>query len=254
MKVRIAAAVAVFAATALTGCGSAADKTNTAGEPGSKVVAGAEASAGAEDAAAEGSKAEAQLTVGDYGFTQFGKSEYTGPRVSYALVVSNKGTAIGTSAKVQVTFEDGAGGVVDSQEDYLAAVLPGSSVALAGELPDTAGVKKMTVQVLPGSSEALKSKPANFTVSKIKTKTQEYTGVKTTASVASPFTEDLEEVQAVAVYRNAKGKIIGGDFTYISFIPAGGKAAVSIESFAHEKVPAKTEVYVGLSSLSLLGD
>jgi hypothetical protein len=57
---------------------------------------------------------------------------------------------------------------------------------------------------------------------------------------------------AVAVYRNAKGKIIGGDSTFINFIPAGGKAAVSIDSFSQMKVPAKTEVYVALSGLSLL--
>ena len=248
-------AAGLFAAAALTGCGSAAEKASTAGEASSNVVAGAEEGAAAEDASDQesaGSEAAAQLEVSDYGFTQFPESEYSGPQVSYAVVVDNKGTAIGGNAKVQITFESQDGEVVDSAEDYLAAVLPGTSVALAGQLMDADGVKKMTVQVLPGESEPLESKPANFTVSKVKSKVQEYSGVKTTASVSSPFTKDLEELQAVAVYRDKKGKVIGGDSTFINFIPAGGKASVSIESFSQQKVPAKTEVYVALTSLSLL--
>lgn len=254
MKVRTTiAATTLVVATALTGCGSAADKTNTSGDATSKVVAGTDGGASAEEVA-ETTKGKAVLKVAEYGFTQLPKSDYSGPSVSYALIITNDGDAIGSNAQVQISFEGADGSVVDSQEDYATAVLPGTSVALAGYLPDAAGVKKMTVQLLPGQDEALEDKPANFTVSKVKTKTQEYTDVKTTATVTSPFTKDLKDVEAVAVYRNAKGKIIGGDDGFVNFIPAKGKASVSIESMAFEKVPANTEVYVALSSLSLLGD
>lgn len=240
---------ALTAALALAGCGSAAETTSTKGETTSAVVSGEGAATGSSDGQAD---AEAELKVSDYGFTQLPKSDFGGPSVSYAVIVTNEGGAIATDAQVQISFEDKAGGVVDSQEDYLTVVLPGTSVALGGAVIDAAGVTKMTVQVLPGDSEPLEDKPANFEVTKIKTKAQEYTGVKTTASVSSPFVKDVKDATAVAVYRNAKGKIIGGDFTFINFIPAGGKAAVSIDSFSQTKVPAKTEVYVGLSGLSLL--
>lgn len=254
MKIRFQTAAAVLVtAAALSACGSAADKATTAGEAKSKVVAGAESTASAEDAA-ETTKGGSALKVSEYGFTQLPKSEYSGPSVSWALVVTNDGDAIGSDAKVQVSFEDKGGDVVDSHEDYLTAVLPGTSVALAGYLPDAEGVKKMSVQVLPGEDEALESAPDNFVVSKVKTKTEEYFGIKTTASVSSPFTKDLENLHAVAVYRNAKGKIVGGESSFVNFVPAKGKAAISIESTAFEKVPAKTEVYVALSSLSLLSE
>lgn len=239
------------AALALSACGSASETTSTEGETTSAVVSGsAQASATASsDGQAEES---AELKVRDYGFTQLPKSEFAGPSVSYAVIVTNEGTAIATNAQVQISFEDEAGGVVDSEEDYLTAVLPGSSVALGGDVIDAAGVKKMTVQVLPGDTESVEGEPANFEITKIKTKAEEYTGVKTTASVKSPFVKDLKDVKAVAVYRNAQGKIIGGDFTFINFIPAGGNAAISIDSFSQKTVPAKTEVYVALSGLSLL--
>ena len=242
---------ALTAALALAGCGSAAETTSTKGETTSAVVSGEGAATGSSDGQAE-AEAGAELKVSDYGFTQLPKSDFGGPSVSYAVIVTNEGGAIATDAQVQISFEDKAGGVVDSQEDYLTVVLPGTSVALGGAVSDAAGVTKMTVQVLPGDSEPLDDKPANFEVTKIKTKAQEYTGVKTTASVSSPFVKDVKDATAVAVYRNAKGKIIGGDFTFINFIPAGGKAAVSIDSFSQTKVPARTEVYVALSGLSLL--
>jgi hypothetical protein len=254
MNRTLSTVAALTAALALAGCGSAAETTSTKGETTSAVVSGEEATAtGSSDGQAEDvAEAGAELKVSEYGFTQLPKSDFAGPSVSYAVLVTNEGGAIATNAQVQISFEDKAGGVVDSQEDYLTAVLPGTSVALGGVMIDAAGVEKMTVQVLPGDSEPLEGKQANFEVTKIKTKTQEYTGVKTTASVSSPFVKDVKDAMAVAVYRNAKGKIIGGDSTFINFIPAGGKAAVSIDSFSQMKVPAKTEVYVALSGLSLL--
>lgn len=51
----------------------------------------------------------------------------------------------------------------------------------------------------------------------------------------------------------AGGAIVGGDRTFVDFVPTGGSAAVEITSFSDLPAPAGTEVYAELSNLSLLG-
>jgi hypothetical protein len=236
-------------------CGSAAEMTGTEGEATSSVVAGEDSSVGDAESGSPSPTAAADavvLKVEGSGFTQFPKTEYSEPSVSYGAVISNSGSQIATNVQVQVGLEDGSGAVVDSEDKYLPVILPGTSVGVTGTAFEAAGVKKVSVQVLPGQSEPVSGDPGNFEVSKITTKKVEYGGLKTTAVVMSPFTKDLKDLEAVAIYRNAKGKIIGGDFTYLNFVPAKGKASLSIEGPTWEKKPAKTEVYISLSGLSLL--
>ena len=230
-------------------CGSAAESTTTDGESKSEVVSGENSSASSAPAAANA----VVLKLEGSGFTQFPKDEYGGPAsVSYAAVISNQGSEIATNVQIQVGLLDKGGSVVDSEEHSLAAVLPGTSVAISGGAYDADGVTKLSVKILPGQSEKPTGAAGNFTVSKVATKTVEYGGLKTTAVVASPFTKDLKDVEAVAVYRDAKGDIIGGDVTFVNFIPAKGTATVSIDNLTWKKKPAKTDVYVAISSLSLL--
>ena len=241
----------VVAAIALSSCGSAAEKATTQGDASSRVVAGGAtptASASTEEAPAPDA-----VTVEDYGFTQFPKSEFGPPTGTYGVVISNSGEQIATNVQVQIGLEDASGVVVDSRDAYIAVILPKTSVALSGANIEATGVKKMTVQALPGTYESLEEEPANFEVSKVTTRAQEYGGLKTTAVVTSPFTKDLKELQVVAIYRDGKGKVVGGDFTFLNFIPAKGRATVSIDSFAgFEEAPAKTDVYVAMSTLTLL--
>lgn len=230
-------------------CGSAAESTTTEGESKSKVVSGENSAASSAPPAGNA----VVLKLNESGFTQSPKDEYGSPAsVSYAAVISNSGSEIATNVQIQVGLLDASGSVVDSEEHSLAAVLPGTEVAFSGSAYDAEGVTKMDVKILPGQSEKPTGAAGNFTVAKVATKTVEYGGLKTTAVVTSPFTKDLKDVEAVAVYRDAKGKIIGGDFTYVNFIPAKGTANVSIDNLTWKKKPAKTEVYISISSLSLL--
>jgi len=243
----------------VTACGSAADTASTEGETQSQVVAGQDrtedSSATSETVEAEEPAAAADLQVVDYGFTQLDGGEYGTPGVTYGVVVANNGSAIATDAQAQITFKDANGVVVDTVEDYLSVVLPGTSVALGDYVYDAAGVESMTVQILPGSVEELEGEPANFTISNVTTREQEFGGLKTTATVASPFTRDLEDLYAVAIYRDGADKVIGGAFTFLGFVPAGGEAAVSIDSFADGlPAPARTEVFIAFSGLTLLAD
>jgi hypothetical protein len=251
-----------------TACASPAEQTSTAGEPTSSVVQGsatdsttptAEPSASSEapesEAAAtsEEEAATAELSVEDYGFTQTTGGEYSEPSITYAVIFSNSGNGIAGNAQFQIAFEGAGGEVLHSEQGYVTAVLPGTSVAHAGYAYEVDGAEKMTVQLMPGDTEALEDDAANFEVSDITTAPQEFGGLKTTATVESPFTKDLEMLETVAVYRDDAGDIVGGDMTYLNFVPAGGKAAVTIDGMTWEgDPPAETEVYVALTSLTLL--
>lgn len=253
------AILALATLTFSTGCSAVAEVASTEGDAQSEVVSGE--ATGAEPSSAEvkeqedaAEKAVAELKVVDHGFTQLEAGEYgTPPGVTYGVVIENSGNAIAGNAQVQISFMDAEGTVVDTREEYLTAVLPGTSVALGDYLYDASGVTKMTVQALPGQSEPLENDPANFTVSKVTTRAQEYGGLKTTATVESPFTKDLKDLKAVAIYRDQSDKIIGGGFTFLNFVPAGGKAAVSIDSsFGKGLTPASTDVHIALSGLTML--
>lgn len=259
----------------IAGCASPAEQTSTAGEPTSNVVQGQqeesapptteeatteeattpaeESSSKAEEPTEEDDAAVADLSVDDYGFTQIPEGEYgSAAGISYAVVFENAGSAIATQAQYQIAFEDNAGTVLSSEQGYVTAVLPGTSIAAAGYVYDVDGAEKMTVQLMPGDSEEIDGEAANFEVTNVTSTPQEFGGMKTTATVASPFTKDLENLEAVAVYRNADGEIIGGDFTYLNFVPAGGTSAVEITGSYEGEAPSETEVFIALSGLSLL--
>lgn len=269
MRISRALIPITIAVMTVTACASPAEQTSTAGEPTSSVVQGtseastaptaeslttsADPSSEAAETSETTEEAAAELAVDEYGFSQMSGGEYGEPGISYAAVFSNAGSAIATDAQVQITFESEDGTVLSSEQGYLTVVLPGSSVALGGYVYDVEGAETMSVQLLPGGDEALDEDPANFEVTKITTEGDEYGMLTTTATVDSPFTKDLENLEVVAVYRNASGDIIGGDFTYLNFVPAGGSAAVEVTGMGWEgDAPAETEVYVALSGLSLM--
>ncbi len=94
----------------------------------------------------------------------------------------------------------------------------------------------------------------NFAVSNVRTHPEQFGGLKTTASIESPFKKDLKDVKAVAVYRYKRDKVVGGAFKFVNFVPGKGRASVTIDDMGVTKLPgrAKTDVYVALSGLSLL--
>jgi hypothetical protein len=63
----------------------------------------------------------------------------------------------------------------------------------------------------------------------------------------------LDSVEVVVVYYDGGGAIIGGEFTFVNFIPAGGTSAFEVTSFNDLPGLDHVEVYPQLSSLTLLG-
>jgi len=193
-----------------------------------------------------------EVTITGNGFTQLPPNSIGSSYLTYGVVVQNPSDDIATSVSLNIAFYNDAGVVVKATDQTISVILPGQSAAY-GESLQAAGATRMEVQALVGRWEEATTTSGAFTASGITTTPREYLGLQTNATLSSTFAKDLKQVVAVAIYRDAAGAIVGGDRTYVDFVPTGGSTAVEITSFTDLPAPAGTEVYAELSSLSLLG-
>jgi hypothetical protein len=193
---------------------------------------------------------EVQITGN--GFTQLPPDSIGNSYLSYGVVVQNPSDEIATRVSLNVAFYNDAGVVVKAANPSIDVILPGQTAAY-GEMLEATGATRMEVQALVGSWQTPTGTVGAFTASGVTTTPQDYLGLQTNATLSSTFAKDLKEVVAVAIYRDGNGTIVGGDRTFVDFVPAGGQAAVEITALSQLPPPAATEVYAELSNLSLLG-
>jgi hypothetical protein len=193
---------------------------------------------------------EVQITGN--GFTQLPPNSIGTSYVSYGVVVQNPSDDIATRVSLNVAFYNDAGVVVKAESPSIDFILPGQTAAYGDDI-QVAGATRMEVQALVGTWETATTTTGAFTASGVSTTPRDYLGLQTNATLSSTFAKDLKEVVAVAIFRDGSGAIVGGDHTFVDFVPAGGQAAVEISSFTDLPAPAATEVYGQLSNLSLLG-
>jgi len=193
-----------------------------------------------------------EVTLAGNGFTQLPPDSIGNAYVSYGVIVKNPSDDIATRVSLNVAFYNDAGVVVKADNPTIDVILPGQTAAY-GETLEVAGATRMEVQALVGNWQTATTTTGAFTASGVSTTTRDYGGLQTNATLSSTFGKDLKEVVAVAIYRDANGAIVGGDRTFVDFVPAGGSAAVEISNFSDVPAPAGTEVYAELSNLSLQG-
>ncbi len=104
------------------------------------------------------------------------------------------------------------------------------------------------MQVRPGTLSDKKFPPA-FTTEKVTIVPGDYSA-HATGIVKSGASQDFKELEADTVVYDSAGKIIGGGFTFIDFVPAGGQAAVEM-SITYAGNPANAVMYGRLSGLSI---
>ena len=71
---------------------------------------------------------------------------------------------------------------------------------------------------------------------------------KVAAVVRNPGASDVKSPRVSALLLDAEGQIIGGGFTYPSFVPAGGQSAVEV-SVRGAAEPASVRVYARSSGI-----
>jgi hypothetical protein len=203
--------------------------------------------------------ARADLEVTEYGFSTWQEEFDDGARLSWAVVVSNPNPAdswLATSTDVRVSFYDAGGGVISSATDTVALLLPGGQAALVGSdspfsNPDLGLIASMDVRLGQPQWEEADGPLGAFEVSGVQVRTGQFGDSTVTGQVASTFADEIEDAYAVAVCRDAAGAIIGGDFTFIEFIPSGETTPFEISGFGSPPGTSSADVFVTFSFLSL---
>jgi hypothetical protein len=196
------------------------------------------------------------LAVTGQGFTQLQPDEIGNSYASVAAVVKwNSTSEIASDVEVTLTLSNAAGVVVSSDSEDVGAIFPGQSAAVT-ENPQVSGATSLRVQALVGTTQSLPTgdvSPTLTTTGVVNTPGE--FGSSTTGTITSTSKKDLKEVQATAVYLNSAGAIIGGDFTFVDFVPANGSTSFQIQGTSDSGIPglANTVVYGSFSNLTVAG-
>jgi hypothetical protein len=183
--------------------------------------------------------------------TGFGQDKTS---VAYAFTISNPNQGLAVeSTQYQVSVYDEAGKVLKTDSGYLDVVFPGQVTGFAGTTyldSDSDVVAKVEIQLSEGDYESTEAMPT-FESSQVAYVPADYSP-QVAAVISSPYKKDVDTLRVAAIAYDDAGKIIGGGYTYLSFVPASGQSAVMM-SVTTQGEPAKVEVYAGFSSLSSLG-
>lgn len=157
----------------------------------------------------------------------------------YAVVLDNPNPDhVFPSAGITIEAVDANGVILDSGNDYT-TILQGRTV-IVGDFFSVGSGSIAKLEVRGPTSAAASSSPAaetgSFTVSDIAT-AQEYGWMDVTGKVTSTFSEDQELVTVAVIARDAAGTIVGGDYTFIDRLPAGGTAQFESSLWNVENLP-----------------
>ena len=193
------------------------------------------------------------LEIVDYGFSTFTAYDDT-TRASWAVVVDNPNDDLHVANRVNVTvtLTDTDGSVVHSDTDSISVLLPGQQAAVVGRtLDDVSEVADMRVQARARSWDEEPGPFGEFTPSDVSVTAQDRRGWRVSGHLASTFTRDFEDVYVKAVLRDEAGDIVGGEFTFVDFVPAGDDTSFQINVSADLDEVVSADVYAHLSSLSM---
>lgn len=157
----------------------------------------------------------------------------------YAVVLENPNADyVFPSAGITVEAVDANGVILDSGSNYT-TILQGRTVVV-GDFFEVGSGTIAKLDVRGPTSAAATSSPAaetgSFTVSEIAT-AAEYGWMDVTGKVTSTFSEDQDLVTVSVIARDAAGTIVGGDFTFIDRLPAGGTAQFESSLWNVENLP-----------------
>lgn len=190
----------------------------------------------AEPSVAPAADAPLPVEVVETGFS------YSGGDLHYAVILRNPNESgwVANYMAVQVGMVDGSGDLIDSASDNI-TLLPGQTSAIVGSVTGAKATKALEVQVANGESDwqEIDYQAGNLAISQVKVNRGEYDN-SVTGRVESHFSEQVEDLQVIVVYRQGGG-IIGGDYTYVDFVPANGKSSFKMYS-DFERLPAGVKV------------
>lgn len=177
-----------------------------------------------------------------------------GQEVGVAFLVKNNNTKQPVlNSQFQVIAYDDTGNVLKTESGYIEIVYPGQQTAGYSDmyLPEGKKLAKVVVQIKSGEPGNANLDASPFKVDKISFFPGQFSN-HVTALVSNSSGNTYTELRTVAVAYDEKDSIIGGGYTFISFIPANGHAPFSTSVHTTGK-PARWEVYANETSLSSYG-
>lgn len=184
------------------------------------------------------------LELVDFGFGADGFG------TSYGLLVRNPNEAFSLElSKYAITALDENGTVVATDSGYIDVILSGQEMGIGGSLfaqGDTP-IVDIRVHIRDGSfvetdltagftAEDATFIPGNFSSD-------------VTGTIVNPYNSEITNLRVNALVFDDGGNIVGGGFTYLDFIPAQGKSAVSVQ-VSTAVTPSSSQLYASTSSLS----
>jgi hypothetical protein len=160
----------------------------------------------------------------------------------------NSGYAL-ESSMYQSTSYSSDGFVLCVSSGYINVLLPAQTLGVADSqyLDEGVIVSRVDVQIKTGSFSELNVIPM-FTSENVNFIPDEYSP-QVTGEIISPYNKEVSNVRVDAIAYNEAGEIIGSGYTYLNFVPANSKAAVSVYVTV-AGTPARVELFASPSALS----
>lgn len=186
-----------------------------------------------------GQASDGDLTIVQQGFSQV--DDYD--EVAWGFVVENaddENAAVDTSYLVEIYDADDV--LLESDESYIDYVMPGARQGVGGSIfiPEDSQAERMEVSIVAGTAEPPPLNP-QFSLGPISYFGESLFPVATTAlTVSTEF--PLEDIEVIAIGYDEAGEIIGGGYSFVSFIIPGQPLGVEI-SLSSAEPPATVEIF-----------
>jgi hypothetical protein len=171
--------------------------------------------------------------------------------LGWGFVVENPNATLAaetTAYRVIAYAEDGS--VLGVYTSFMSLVLPGERLGLGGSFYVPAGTtaERLDFELLGRYFNETTIEAGVLTASAVGFVPDQFTP-KVTGTITSNLDRELNDIEVYAVAYNAAGDIIGGGFTFIDLIEAGGQQPVEV-TIAVGQEPSSVELYATVGSLA----
>jgi hypothetical protein len=180
----------------------------------------------------------------------FGPSTFQN-ELGWGFVVENPNANLAAETTAyQVTAYAGDGSVLGVYSSFISLVLPGERLGLGGSfyVPSGTTAARLEFELLGRYFSETTAQPGVLAATDVGFVADQFTP-RVTGTIQNTLDRELSDIEVYAVAYNADGGIIGGGFTFIDLIEAGGQQPVEV-TIAVGQEPATVELFATVGSLA----
>lgn len=182
-----------------------------------------------------------------------------GTLASYGAIIRNPNKdKIAENIDVTITlFGDQNQVIASSSMDKIPYLEPEKEIGIGNEIgisPEGANISKIEVQARPSKWSKKTKDMAGFQFENVNFIKGDDYGSNVTGIIKSTFSKDLKDIQVSTIYFDQNENIIGGNSTYVDFVPANGQTSFQVYPTELELKNniAKVQAYGEVTSLTAL--